>query len=174
MRQIAVMEYSCPHCNADLIVQSVDFAHAAVNGEATKTIFQCIGCLEYFYTVEDAHVTAPEKTPEYKCHFCQNQCIYLSLKDDWTDYWKCVSCKVSYSRSYDPNYTGTDVINMYTNINDKLYVLRQFPKEKKSRVDYLPADPEDTIVIVKDFNFLFPNITPANIETKLRTYITFS
>ena len=174
MRQINLLEYSCPHCNADLIVHGVDFNYESVNGEATQTTYRCIGCLNFFYTIEQAHVASEDSRPEYKCPYCQKQCSYLSLKDDWTDYWKCIDCKASYQGTYSPVNTGIDTLNMYTTINNKLYVLRQFMHENRSRVDLLPEDPEDTIVIAYNFDFLFPNITPSNIQQKLLTYLVFS
>ncbi len=174
MRQIDICEYGCPYCNGNLIVQGVDFSYEAVSGESTKTTYRCAGCYEEFYSVEEAHVAEPERAPEYKCPYCGQSCKYLSLKDDWTDYWKCAPCKVSFSESYNPNTKGIEIVNMYTTINDKLYVLRQFMKDGTSRVDLLPEDEEDTIVIAYQFNFLFPNINPSNIQNKLLTYLVFS
>jgi DNA-directed RNA polymerase subunit RPC12/RpoP len=174
MRQIEILRYSCPQCNADLAVQAVDFSYDSTNGEATKTSYRCIGCLEEFYSIEEAYVSEPDKTPEYICPFCHDKCVYLSLKDDWTDYWKCLSCKVSYCQSLNPSWKGIEMTNMYTTLNSRMYVLRQFLNENRSRIDMLPEDEEDTIVIAKDFDFLFPNITPSNIQQKLLTYLVFS
>lgn len=174
MRQINFLEYGCPFCNADLHVYGVDHSYESTNGAATKTTFQCVGCKEYFYTVEDAHVADPNRAPEYKCPYCGQQCSYLSLKDDWTDYWKCTPCKVSFSHFNYVDSTGVDIINMYATINNRLYVLRQFPRQGTSRIDLLPVNEEDTIMIVQEFSFLFPNVLPSNIETKLLTYIVFS
>lgn len=174
MRQIEILKYSCPQCNADLMTQAVDFSYNHSDGSKTKTTYQCIGCLEEFYSIEEAHVAEPDKAPEYICPYCHDKCAYLSLKDDWTDYWKCLPCKVSFCQTLDPVYKGMEIINMYTTIKGKLYVLRQFLRDGRSRVDMLPEDEDDTIVIAKDFDFLFPNITPANIQQKLLTYLVFS
>jgi hypothetical protein len=157
-----------------LVVHRVDFSYESVNGESIKTTFQCVGCLEFYYTLENTHVANPDNTPEYKCPYCQNQCSYLSLQDDWSDYWKCVPCKTSFTQTYNPNHSVIEIVNMYTVINNKIYVLRQFLYENRSRVDLLPADEEDTIVIAHEFNFLFPNVTPTNIQQKLLTYLVFS
>ena len=174
MRQIELLSYSCPQCNGQLHVKSVDFSYESTVGTATKTSYQCIGCLEQYYTIEQAHVAEPEKAPEYICPYCHQQCSYLSLKDDWTDYWKCLPCKVSFSQSFNPNWQGIEMSNMYTTISGRMYVLRQFFNENRSRIDMLPEDEEDTIVIAQAFDFLFPNITPANIQQKLLTYLVFS
>jgi len=174
MRKIEILQYSCPQCNADLIVKAVDFLYNQMDGEKTKTSYQCIGCREEFYSLEQAHVSNTSLTPEYKCPYCHQQCSYLSLKDDWTDYWKCLPCKVAFQQTYSANFAGIDTINMYTTIKGKLFVLRQFLRENRSRIDMLPEDPEDTIVIAKDFNFLFPNLLPSNIQEKLLTYLVFS
>jgi len=174
MRQIEILKYSCPQCNADLATQGVDFSYDSTSGQQTRTNYQCIGCREQFYSIEEAYVAPTEKAPKYTCPYCHQPCSYLSLKDDWTDYWKCLPCKVAFSQTHDPKHAGIDTINMYTTIKDKLYVLRQFLRENRSRVDMLPEDEDDTIVIAKDFNFLFPNMLPSNIQQKLLTYLVFS
>lgn len=174
MRQIEILQYSCPQCNASLFVQGVDFSYDSANGAKTKTSYQCLGCREEFYSIEQAHVAEADKAPEYHCPYCHQLCDYLSLKDDWTDYWKCLPCKVAFCQTYNANTIGIDTINMYTTIKDRLYVLRQFIRENRSRVDMLPEDEEDTIVIAKDFDFLFPNVLPSNIQEKLLTYLVFS
>jgi DNA-directed RNA polymerase subunit RPC12/RpoP len=174
MRQIETMEYSCPVCAADLICQAVDFSYDNTNGENTKTSYQCIGCGGVFYSIEQAYVAEPDKTPEFICPYCKQQADYLSLKDDWTDYWKCPPCKVSFQSTYRTDWKDVDIINMYTTIKTRLYVLRQFLSLNRSRVDMLPADPEDTVVIACDFDFLLPNVLPSNIHEKLLTYLVFS
>jgi len=173
MRQIELLEYSCPLCNADLITQGVDFPNSA-GQEMTKTRYRCVGCMEEYYSLEAAHVAAPDNTVEYNCPYCNKLCTYMSLKDDWTDYWKCLPCKVSFSQSQLPNWKGIDTINMYTTLSGNLYVLRQFLANGWSRVEMLPADEEDTVVIAYEFKFLMPAVTPTNIQQKLLTYLIFS
>ncbi len=174
MRKIELLKYNCPLCNADLITRSVDHTHNATNQEVTKTNYRCIGCMEEYYSLEEPYTASPEKSPEYKCPYCNQLCTYMSLKDDWTDYWKCLPCKVSFSQSMMPNWKGIDTINMYTTLKGKLYVLRQFLSDNRSRIEMLPEDEEDTVVIAKEFKFLMPAVTPSNIQTKLLTYLVFS
>lgn len=180
MRQIELLKYSCPVCNADLIINGVDFSYDKDKGKKTKTRYKCIGCHDQFYSIEWAYVSSPDKTPEHICPYCHEQlCLYLSLKDDWTDYWECLPCKVSFQNGNISTYpvpkeNYIEIVNMYTTINDKLYVLRQFIKENRSRIEMLPADEEDTVVIAQDFDFLFPNVLPTNIQQKLLTYLVFS
>lgn len=169
MRQIEILQYTCPLCNAQLSCQAVDHYE-----EYTRTLFKCMGCMEEFYSQEQAHVAEPDKTPKFACPFCEKQCTYLSLQDDWTDYWKCLPCKVSYERSFHPEHEGLETTNMYTEIRGHLYVLRQYHWEDRSRVELLPENLEDTVVIAREFPFLMPTVTPTNIKEKLVTYLVFS
>lgn len=174
MRKIDILQYSCPACNADLVATGSNFSFGQPGEEQTRTNYKCQGCHQEFYSIEEAHVLPPEKTPEFTCFYCGKQCTYLSLADDWTDYWKCLPCKVSYSQFYDPSWNGIDTISLFTTINNKLYVLRQFLSQGRSRVEMLPEDEEDTVVIAYEFNFLLTSVTPSNIQTKLPTYLLFS
>lgn len=172
MRKIEILQYSCPTCNAELICQAVDFSNDSTG--RTRSTYKCAGCMEEFYSVEHAYIAEPEKTPELACLYCEKQCTYLSLRDDWTDYWKCLPCKVSYEKSFHPNHGGIQVSNMYTTLNNKLYVLRQYYLENRSRVEMLPEDEEDTVVIARVFPFLMPTVNPTNIRDKILTYLVFS
>jgi hypothetical protein len=175
MRQIQLREYSCPICNADLHQIGVDFSYRQDKGEETKTTYQCQGCNERFCSVENAHVEMRVGvTPEFACRFCGKQCSYLSLADDWSDYFRCLPCRVSYERRYSPGFPDVQTINMYTELNGNLYVMRQFIDQNRTRVEMLPSDIEDTVVIAQEFSFLIPNITPSNIQEKLLTYLIFS
>ena len=167
MRQIEILQYTCPLCNAQLSCQAVDHYD-----DHSKTLWKCMGCMEEFYSQEKAHV--PEKPPEFLCRFCGQQCLNMNLKDDWTDYWKCVPCKISYEMSSHPDYQGIERTNMYTTLHNNLYVLRQFLFENRSRIEMLPEKLDDTVVIAREFPFLMPNVTPSNIQDKLLTYLVFS
>lgn len=169
MRQIEILQYTCPLCNAQLSCQAVDHYE-----DYTRTLFKCMGCMEEFYSQEKAHVAEPEKAPKLDCQFCGQPCTYMSLQDDWTDYWKCLPCKVSYEQSFHPNREGLESSNMYTEIRGHLYVLRQYYWEERSRIELLPEDTEDTVVIAREFPFLMPTVTPSNIKEKLTTYLVFS
>lgn len=173
MRQIEILQYTCPLCNAQLSCQAVDHYYTPDGGKST-TRFKCIGCMEEFYSQEEAHVAEPDKSPKLDCPYCNVPCTYLSLRDDWTDYWKCLPCKVSYEQSFHPDHSGIETTNMYTTIRGHLYVLRQYHWENRSRLEMLPENLDDTVVIAMMFPFLFPNVTPANIENKILTYLVFS
>lgn len=174
MRKVEVLEYNCPICNADLWPIANDFSVDKERGEKTVTTMQCQGCKEKFYTEEEAHVSPEDKRPLFNCRYCGRQCGYLSLKDDWSDYWRCLPCRVTYEQRYSPGYTDVQTINMYTTINGKLYVMRQFIDRNRTRVELLPENLEDTVVIAQEFPFLFPNVTPFNVAEKLLTYLIFS
>lgn len=173
-RQIELDEYSCPICNDDIAATGVDFSYEKDEANQTKTTYKCLGCSEKFYSIEYATEAHSGKTPHFLCLFCGKQAKYLSLKNDWTDYWKCLPCKASFEQSYSPHYEGIQTVNMYTNIGGHLYVLRQFMEDKRARIEMLPEDPEDTVVIAYEFEFLLPNVTPANISEKIKTYLVFS
>jgi hypothetical protein len=172
-RRLETFEYSCPICTADLVVVGVDFNHFS-NEDESKTTFACTGCKERFHHIEKPYVSPKDKTPEFKCQYCGGQCSNLALTDDWTDYWKCLSCRTSYEHRYDPGYQDVQTINMYTTINGHVYVMRQFMDRIKTRIEMLPEDVEDTVVIAQEFSFLLPSVTPINIQDKLLTYIIFS
>lgn len=106
------------------------------------------------------------------CDFC-NQ--LLTVNDGCDGHWSvCLACNVSFQATYATDWTTTDIISMQTYINGRTYVLRQFLSLKASRVDIIPDDPEDTIIIACNFNFLLPSVTPTNIRDKLLTYLIFS
>lgn len=169
MRQIEILQYTCPSCNAQLSCQAVDHYD-----DKSVSIFKCLGCMEEFYSQEQAHVAEPGKAPKLDCQFCNQPCTYLSLKDDWSDFWKCLPCKVSYEQSFHPSREGLEASCMYTEIRGHLYVLRQYYWENRSRVELLPEDLDDTVVIAREFPFLMPTVTPSNIKEKLITYLVFS
>ncbi len=173
-RNLQAFEYNCPVCSADLVVQGVDFSYHAGGEAESRSTFECSACKERFSYIEKPYVAPADKTPEFKCRYCGKQCHNVSLTDDWTDYWKCLPCKVSFEHRYDPGYPDVQTINMYTMFNGRLYVMRQFMDRSKTRVEMLPENVEDTVMIVHDFPFLLPNINPSNIHDKLLTYLIFS
>jgi hypothetical protein len=172
-RRLDAFESSCPSCTADLVIVGVDFYHSS-DGDESKSTFECSGCKERFHHIEKPYVAPKDKTPDFKCRFCGRQCTNMALTDDWTDYWKCLSCKTSYEHRYDPGFPDVQTINMYTTINGHLYVMRQFLDRIRTRIEMLPEDVEDTIVIAHEFPFLLPAVNPTNIQDKLLTYLIFS
>lgn len=174
MRKIDIQQYSCPICAAQLIPDGVNFSFGSPGEEMTRQNYKCSGCPEQFYSLEEAYVLPADKTPEFTCFYCGAQCTYLSLQNDWTDYWKCTPCKATFSFMYNKDWADTDIISLFTTINNKLYVLRQFLREGTSRIEMLPDNEEDTIVIAYEFKFLMPSVNPTNIHEKLPTYMLFS
>ena len=162
--------YSCPNCTGDLWPVSTDFSYDQEHGGRTRVTVKCQACQEKFFCDESAHI----RKSNFPCRFCGLQCESLSLVDDWTSYYKCIPCKVSYEHQYDPGFKDITVINMYTKINSNLYVMRQYMRDGWTQIEMLPPDPEDTIVIAQRFDFLLPNINPTNIDQKLLTYLLFS
>ncbi len=169
MRQIEILQYTCPLCNAQLSCQAIDHYESI-----SRTQYKCMGCMEDFYSEEKPHVQEPDQSPKLDCTYCGQPCTYLSLRDDWTDYWKCLPCKVSYEQSFHPDFKGIETTNMYTVIRNYLYVLRQYHYENRCRIELLSENVEDTVVIAKEFPFLLPTVTPTNIKEKLTTYLVFS
>lgn len=177
-RRLDAFEYTCPLCTGELVVQGVDFSYHTDNGVANeaecKTTFQCSACKERFHHIEKPYVAPKEKTAEFKCRYCGKQCSNISLTDDWTDYWKCLPCKVSFEHRYDPGYPDVQTINMYAVVNSHLYVMRQFMDRGRTRIELLPENVEDTVQIACEFPFLLPSVNPSNIQDKLLTYLIFS
>jgi DNA-directed RNA polymerase subunit RPC12/RpoP len=171
MRKIEILTYTCPLCNGDLMCAALDFSFKKELGGRTKTSYKCMACGESFYSIEDAVET--NQPSEFHCLYCKEKATYLSLRDDWADYWKCVPCKVSFERTYSPAFEGIQTVNMYTVLHGSLYVLRQFMDCQKSRVEMLPENPEDIVAIAREFDYLFPNVNPININSKLSTYLLF-
>lgn len=172
MRKIEILTYTCPLCNGDLACAALDFSFKKELGGRTKTSYKCMACGEGFYSLEEAaEITT---TPDFNCPYCKEKTANLNLKDDWSDYWKCVPCKVSFERTYSPAFEGIRTVNMYTVLHGSLYVLRQFMDTQKSRIEMLPEDPDDTVAIAQEFEYLFPNVNPTNIQDKLATYLIFS
>lgn len=172
-RKLEQFEYSCPSCTGELVVVGIDFNYDDIESRC-KSTYECIACKERFYHVEEPHITPENKAAKYRCQYCGKQCANLGLANDWTDYWKCVPCKVSYESGYVPGRPDLQTINMYTTINGHLYVMRQFMHRIKTRIEMLPDDVDDTVVIAHEFPFLLPSVNPANIQNKLLTYLIFS
>lgn len=173
MRKIEVDRYNCPRCNASLRCVSMDIIYVYGETDQCKTTFKCCGCQKEFYSMERPG-PMPANTPEFTCPFCKESANYVPLRDSWADYWKCLPCKSTFEQTSISDREEIDVINMYTSLNGHLYVLRQYVHENWSRVELLPENLEDTVVIAHEFKFLMPNITPANIQEKLYTYLLFS
>lgn len=173
MRKIEVGIYNCPKCNADLFCTATDMYFMSKDVVKTRCNFKCLGCGTEFYSMELTGVGAPN-SPVYICQYCEKRTEYIPLRDSWADYWKCVPCQVSFEQTWMSSRTGIDVINMYTNLQGNLYVLRQYLHSSKSRVELLPENLEDTVVIAQEFPYLLPTVNPANIREKLLTYLLFS
>lgn len=157
-------------CTGDLFCTSED----PLSEDRMLTHFICNVCKTSHAYIESLHVLPRTQSPEKLCQFCNQQLDYFAMKDSWNDYYKCDTCKAHY-RSYlrDVNNICIDVY-LYTKINGKTFCLRQFSDTGKSRVDIIPDNLDDTIIVVKEFDFLFPDVTPQNIQDKLPIYILFS
>jgi len=164
------LEYYCLICSGELIALS---ANPIEDGQI-MTHFQCISCQADHCYVEEPYIHPPEKTPAYNCKFCNQSCKYFSLKDDWSDYWRCDPCDTHYSQVLVGSDTMAWEMDMYTRVKGIKFCLRQFMQEKKSRLEQIPDNPDDTLIIIKDFDHLFPDVNPQNIQEKLPIYILFS
>ena len=173
--QIDRGQYYCPSCKNELYVEGTDFinhVHGGVSGD-TKINWKCFSCQEKFFTLEKSYVYPSDKAPQFNCLYCNGPTKFHSLFNDWTDYRKCDVCNVSFESSYSANHIGAETINLYTIINDRQYVVRQFMWQNKCRVDFIPEDINELVVKVAEFDFILPQVTPANIQEKLKTYILF-
>src|ERR1700676_2790650 len=128
MKQLTLYEFSCQICFNDLMVTSMDLM---VN--ETITYFKCSRCSEQYFSSEIPNTST--KSPDFKCPFCQTTPLYLSLVNDWNDYWKCIQCDSSFEARYSEDWDGINVINIYSKFNDKLYCIRQFLAENITKIE---------------------------------------
>ena len=90
------------------------------------------------------------------CYFCNENCSYL-----FSYTYKCYLCNVEY-------YTGNlGLANMYFEKEDIYFQFNLIPKPPKSIIVSKNGD------IIATFNYMI-NISPQNINEKLKTYILFS
>ena len=163
--------YECHLCKGQLIALS----NNPLPSGKMLTHFQCMACQADHAYVEEPYIHPPERRPQKACKFCGQPCDYYSLADDWQDYWKCNSCQVHYSEWLKTlNEPYGESIEIYTQIKGFKFCLRQYITENKSRLEQVPNDPEGTLIIIKNFDHLFPDVTPSNIQEKLPIYILFS
>jgi transcription elongation factor Elf1 len=167
MKKIELNEYQCPICSNDLRVDSV-----SLMGTETKTYFSCHSCNEKYFSSEIPDVS--QRSPEFTCLFCHVKPQYLSLSNDWSDYWRCDACDCSFEARYLPDWDGLNTINMYAELKGKRYCIRQFLAENLTRIETIPVTDADAVVKIAEFDFLMPHVNPQNIVEKLPVYILFS
>ena len=101
------------------------------------------------------------------CKYCNKSCRANVGRPKRS---RCKDCNVSY---YDWSHEGTfnekdTVVNVHTEINGKDYFVQYRPYDKKLPCRIVCSGYDD------DINFTFAlNITPSNIEEKLKLYLTF-
>jgi hypothetical protein len=124
--------------------------------------------------------------PIKNCHFCLQPTRYvpLSVGDDYSlnkirilKVHFCHRCRAEYTFWGDS--TGElSAVHLYTTINDKMYRWSTSPNDKSGRLWYVEHPgivgnkPNKGLVLLKNFED-HPDITPANIEEKVRFILPF-
>ena len=167
-KPIGNASYRCMECGADLVFISTDILDVG-----SRTEYRCrnANCYTGYYEVGGELIHNADNRPQLDCPYCNQECEYISFKDDWADHWKCNHCQVQIDKN---PFEEEKVYTLFYKHNDRQFALRLFWQSKTSRIDYIPKDPEDTMVVVAYFDFLLDNVTPQNIHTKLPTYVIFS
>lgn len=93
------------------------------------------------------------------CHYCDKECETHGYGLSWT----CLECRVYYYKS---------CMNMLTTIGHKEYCLQfiyEHDKHGTHKAELFCTDRADSLVIFDKF----PDITPSNINEKVKLYLTF-
>lgn len=100
------------------------------------------------------------------CTFCNKNLIQGSF----TEWMYCQGCKASF------DIFGTIIgrIHMQCTIDGRCYQLEQDYVLKTARIVILPDTVDGTVIMVMDFDYLLKNVTPTNLEYKIKTSVLFS
>lgn len=63
---------------------------------------------------------------------------------------------------------------MQCTIDGRCYQLEQDYVLKTARIVILPDTVDGTVIMVMDFDYLLKNVTPTNLEYKIKTSVLFS
>lgn len=114
------------------------------------------------------------------CKFCHKDTVYVPLQISKTrkfEVYYCYDCSAEYV-----NYGDTDSVHIYATLNNKMY--RWSVNSITDQDDYgtiwyvgepgIPGEqPNRKMKMLKSFNTYLPDITPENIERKLRFMLLF-
>ena len=113
------------------------------------------------------------------CQFCQKDTVYVPLqvsaKHTFHVYW-CNECSAEYLSS-----DGHDAAHLYVMINNRMYRWT-YHTDKRGTVGLLwfigePGEqgvrPNRKLKLLKSFKGALPQITPQNVERKLRFILVF-
>jgi hypothetical protein len=179
MRQIEVLQYTCPLCNAQLSCQAVDHYE-----EYTKTLFRCVGCLKEFYSQEKPHSRKAFNLSSFlmtNCEFCGKE-LHLSHYEGGQKIavYDCTHCPVltSFHFMTEVGNLATDNMRIKTTFmldrNEHIYIwTNNYGKGISYITDVgvtLAKSGRDPLLIK------FPkimNINPQNVHEKFAFYIVF-
>jgi hypothetical protein len=109
------------------------------------------------------------------CQFCQNP-LYLSSCTSTNQQWGCRHCPyhVMY-HSYPKDNQDFTSYSMSVYHKERLLVWNFYPHAKLDGLDVHSLVQNNTVLMPAILIFRYPlKITPANIEEKLKFYLTFS
>lgn len=106
-----------------------------------------------------------------KCQFCNNFCIRGDKNIENNRWWKCEECRINYLISFDGKI---DTANFRSsNISNEFYTIRILFKEEESTIHFwTKKDTYYSATSVVTLNSII-NITPENMQDKLKTYLLF-
>jgi len=96
------------------------------------------------------------------CHYCQKECRHINISNN---HWRCLPCKV--------DYRGVET-NIFGMINSTSYYFNIYNGPREFPVRIMKGLPNDFAVNIVVNLTSRPDITPSNVEEKLRTYLLFS
>lgn len=159
---------NCPECALELEV-SFNTNNSSLE---PRDDYYCTKCKIKYYTVGISPLKVLPR-PRLHCQFCNDYCHYLNIGLCY-EHWKCNECRVEFQlRASTP---PRKVVNFYCQLNDKIYCVSVIEHEERVQIYTVSKSEEmdyEEHEIICEINQV-PNITPKNVISKLRTYITFS
>lgn len=158
---------NCPECNIEMEA-SFNTNNSSLE---PRDDYYCAKCDIKYYTVGISNLR-PLPRPRLNCQFCGEYCNYLNFGVSY-EHWKCNDCKIEYQlRASNPPHK---IINFYAKFNEIIYCFALIEHESKSKIYKISQSEEmdyEESEIICEINQL-PNITPQNLEFKLKTYLLF-
>lgn len=117
------------------------------------------------------------KTPSHKCQFCRDYCFHLTenYNPKCQETYRCNDCKIFYTLRDNKIH----MIQFAAKIKNKYYCLEIMCNDNKTylREVELDSDEGQTYTldnkIILELNTIPQNISPTNIEDKIKTFLVF-
>lgn len=118
-----------------------------------------------------------DKSPHYKCHFCRDYCFRITrgYNPKLQETYRCNYCKIEYVLQDNKVH----IIEFAAKIKNKYYCLEIMCNNNKTYLKEIELDSDEGRTytldnkIILELNTIPQNISPINIEDKIKTYLTF-